>query len=96
MAEAAEEPGIATMGKRGQVVIPKEIREKLGLPERARFVVYGRGDVIVLKRLELPDIEDEWEEIFEAVDEKDLGLSDADVREEVEAARRDPGDGGSD
>lgn len=88
MTEAADEPGIATMGKRGQVVIPKHLRDELDLPERTRFVVYGRGDVIVLKRLELPDIEEEWEEIFEAVDEKDLDLSEEDVRTEVEAARR--------
>lgn len=88
MAEAADEPGITTMGKRGQVVIPKHLREELGLPERARFVVYGRGDVIVLKRLEIPDIEDEWEEIFEAIDEKGLSLSEEEIAEEIQALRR--------
>lgn len=94
MAEAGEEPGIATMGKRGQVVIPKHLRDRLDLPERTRFAVYGRGDVIVLKRLELPDIEEEWEEIFEAVDAKALDLSEDDIRDEIQAARekrRDPG-----
>lgn len=87
MSEAADDPEIATMGKRGQVVIPKRFRERLGLSERSRFVVYGKGDVLVLKRLELPDLEEEWEEIFEMVDEKELGLSEADVREEVQAER---------
>lgn len=90
MTEAADDPEIATMGKRGQVVIPKQFRERLGLSERSRFVVYGKGDVIVLKRLELPDLEEEWEEIFEMVDEKELGLSEEDVREEVRAERDEP------
>ncbi len=86
--DTAEDPGITRMGKRGQVVIPKHLRESLDLPPRTRFVVYGRGDLIVLKRLQLPDLEEEWEEIFAAVEGKELDLSDDDVRREVEAARR--------
>lgn len=87
MTEVADEPEIATMGKRGQVVIPKQFRDRLGLSERSRFIVYGKGDVIVLKRLELPDLENEWEEIFETVDEKDRDVSEEDIREEVQAER---------
>ncbi len=88
MAEGVDEPEIATMGKRGQVVIPKQFRDCLGLSERSRFVVYGKGDVIVLKRLELPDLEKEWEEIFQIIEEKDVDLSEEDIREEIQAQRR--------
>jgi AbrB family looped-hinge helix DNA binding protein len=87
MAETADEPEIATMGKRGQVVIPKRFREQLGLSERSRFVVYGQGDVIVLKRLDLPDLEEEWDEVFRVIDEKDLEISEEEIREEIQAER---------
>lgn len=96
MTEAVDEPEIATMGKRGQVVIPKQFRERLGLSERSRFVVYGKGDVIVFKRLELPDLEAEWEEIFEMVDEKELDLTEEEIREEVQAEREESRSEGSD
>lgn len=46
------------MSSRGQVVIPEEVRVQLGLEPGARFVVVGRGDVVVLKRLDAPRLDD--------------------------------------
>lgn len=42
------------MSSKGQVVIPEEIRENLGLKAGAQFVVVGRGDVVILKSIEAP------------------------------------------
>ena len=38
-----------TVGKKGQVTIPKEIREKFGLKEGERVVFEIRGDEIVMR-----------------------------------------------
>lgn len=41
----------STMTRKGQVTIPKEIRDKLGLTEGDRVFFVPRGDEIVLKVL---------------------------------------------
>ncbi len=43
---------------RGQVVIPEEIRNRLGLEAGEQFVVIGEGDVVVLKTLKPPKLEE--------------------------------------
>ncbi len=50
------ETQITTMSTKGQVVIPEEVREDLGLREGTKFAVYSRkeADAILLKRLDLP------------------------------------------
>jgi AbrB family looped-hinge helix DNA binding protein len=44
------------MSSKGQVVIPEEIRERLGLREGAQFVVVGDKDVVILKSLAAPSM----------------------------------------
>lgn len=43
-----------TLSSKGQVVIPEEIRSRLGLRTGAQFVVVADRDVVILKRLEPP------------------------------------------
>lgn len=42
------------MSSKGQVVIPEEIRQRLGLKEGAQFVVVGDRDVVILKSISPP------------------------------------------
>ena len=44
------------LSSRGQVVIPEEVRERLGLEEGAEFVVVGDNDTVVLKRIQPPNL----------------------------------------
>jgi AbrB family looped-hinge helix DNA binding protein len=46
------------MSSKGQVVIPEEIRIKLGLETGAQFVVIGERDVVILKILSPPAMSD--------------------------------------
>ncbi|MBX3175284.1 MAG: AbrB/MazE/SpoVT family DNA-binding domain-containing protein [Gemmatimonadaceae bacterium] len=46
-----------TLSSKGQVVIPEEIRERLGLRAGARFVVVAEKDVVIFKVLEPPALE---------------------------------------
>ena len=43
-----------TLSSKGQVVIPEEIRVRLGLKAGAQFVVVGDRDVVIFKVLEPP------------------------------------------
>lgn len=42
------------LSSKGQVVIPEDVRNALGLEPGAQFVVMGDGDVVILKRIETP------------------------------------------
>jgi AbrB family looped-hinge helix DNA binding protein len=46
------------LSSRGQVVIPEEIRNALGLSEGDQFVVIGEGDAVILKVITPPKIGD--------------------------------------
>lgn len=48
-------PSTTKLSSRGQVVIPEEIRTRLGLEPGDQFVVVGEGNVVVLKTLEPPN-----------------------------------------
>jgi AbrB family looped-hinge helix DNA binding protein len=49
---------ITTVSQKGQVVIPQDIREKLGVKEGMKFAVYGSDGMIILKRLNIPTVKD--------------------------------------
>jgi AbrB family looped-hinge helix DNA binding protein len=46
------------LSSKGQVVIPEEIRNDLGLSEGDQFVVIGEGDSVILKTITPPKIEE--------------------------------------
>ena len=49
---------ITTTSPKGQVVIPQGIREQLRIESGTKFAVYGRGDTIIFRRIELPKVKD--------------------------------------
>lgn len=63
-----EKPDVTVVSGKGQVVIPQNIRERLGIGPKTKLLVYGYQDAIVMKKLEIPDVTRELEEIFKKVD----------------------------
>ena len=49
---------ITSLSSRGQVVIPQEIRNKLNLEDGEKFIVVGKGDTIILKKIKMPSFND--------------------------------------
>ena len=47
-------PATTRMSSKGQVVIPEEIRDRLGLTAGTQFVVIGDNGVVILKTLAPP------------------------------------------
>jgi AbrB family looped-hinge helix DNA binding protein len=46
------------MSSKGQVVIPEEIRDRLGLRSGTQFVVVGERDVVILKAISAPSMKE--------------------------------------
>ena len=83
-------PGIATtkMSSKGQIVIPEEIRNRLKLKTGAQFVVLGDNDVVVLKKISPPAIEEFEELIMEARKKgSKAGLRKSDIKAAITKVR---------
>jgi AbrB family looped-hinge helix DNA binding protein len=50
------EAATTKLSSKGLVVIPEEIRDRLGLKPGAQFVVLGDRDVVILKVIQTPDM----------------------------------------
>jgi AbrB family looped-hinge helix DNA binding protein len=44
-------PATTKMSSKGQIVIPENIRDRLGLKPGEQFVVVGEDDVVILKKI---------------------------------------------
>jgi len=64
------EQEVTVIGERGQVVIPKDMRMKLGLGPKTRLLVVRKGDVVIMKKLDLEQERRELESIFRRVDKR--------------------------
>jgi AbrB family looped-hinge helix DNA binding protein len=81
-------PATTKLSSRGQVVIPEEIRTRLGLEAGVRFVVVGEGDVVVLKALKPPRPE-EFKKLLDQVQEaaRKVGITPEDVERALQEVR---------
>lgn len=50
--------GTTRMSSKGQVVIPEEIREQLGLRSGTQFVVVAQRDVVILRAISPPSMDE--------------------------------------
>jgi AbrB family looped-hinge helix DNA binding protein len=77
------------LSSRGQVVIPEEIRSRLGLETGVQFVVIGEGDVVILKAIHPPDMS-EFDTVVERARKaaRKAGLKRSDVADAIERVRR--------
>lgn len=76
------------MSSKGQVVIPESIRKRLDLKEGAQFLVVGDADVVILKMVTPPDM-NEFEALIKQArrQAREAGLKPADVKSAVAKAR---------
>jgi len=72
------------MSSKGQVVIPENIRKQLNLKEGAQFVVLGEKDVVILKNITPPSM-DEFDELIVKARKsaKKAGLKQSDVEDAI-------------
>ncbi len=80
---------LTRLSSKGQIVIPQHIREALSLKEGEAFVIVGKDDTILLKKLSIPS----KKELFESVHSwgvkfaKRKGFKEEKLQEQIERAR---------
>ena len=81
-------PATTKLSSKGQVVIPEEIRNRLGLQPGAQFVVVGEGDVVVLKAIKPPKMADFRRLLSKAQESAEaVGLKPEDVEQAIREVR---------
>ena len=82
------ETEMTRVSSRGQVVIPGLIRQKLGLRDGSRLIVFGEGDTIILKKVGFASAQDKKEALSSIRRKvKNLRVTREDVSGEVRAVR---------
>ena len=79
---------LTRMSSKGQIVIPKALRELLGIKEGEVFALFGEDDTIIMKRVDLPTGE-ELEALLRwgADHARKKGIKRRDVQKAIEAER---------
>lgn len=83
------ETDLVKVSPRGQVVIPKDLRDLLGLKGGDRLLARADGDVIMLKKVEIPELQEGWERIFRQSEKlaKEKGIGEVDVERIIHSRR---------
>lgn len=81
-------PATTKMSSRGQVVIPEEIRDRLGLKAGSQFVVVGENDTVILKAISPPSMDEFDNLIAEARRQsRRAGMKRSDITSAIAKAR---------
>jgi len=76
------------MSSKGQVVIPENVRKKLGLKAGSQFIVVGDKDVVILKFISPPSMTEFDQLVTKAREQaKEAGLKQSDITEFVAQVR---------
>ena len=77
------------MSSKGQIVIPEEVRNKLGLKTGDRFYVMGEDDVVILKTLSTPSM-DEFDDLIKRARKqaRTAGMKRSDIQSAIDKVRK--------
>lgn len=80
---------ITAVSSKGQVVLPKAIRDKLNLSAGSKLMVFSDGDNILLKPIVQPDIS-EFRGMMDAAQQwaDEVGMQESDISEAIASVRR--------
>ena len=77
------------MSSKGQIVIPEDIRKRLGLKPGAQFIVVGQNDVVILKTITQPSMT-EFDQLIseERKQAKKAGMKKTDITSAIQKVRK--------
>ena len=80
---------LITMSSKGQIVIPKDLREELGFGKGISFAVFGKDDTLILKKVNVPSAREAFEKIhkFGVEFARKRGLKESDVEKIIHKGR---------
>ena len=79
---------ITAVSSKGQVVLPKAIRDKLNIVPGIKLMVFSDGNSILLKPIPEPDIS-EFRELMDAASSwaSDVGMPEEDITSAIQSVR---------
>ena len=78
-------PEVTTVTSKGQITIPSQLRKQFGLEQGVKLMVVPTDYGLVLKKLELPSVEEFQQRVDERAETVDLSMEE--VTELVNEAR---------
>jgi len=77
------------MSSKGQIVIPEEVRNRLGLKTGDKFLVMGEKDVVILKTIATPSL-NEFDGLIKTARKqaKEAGLKRSNIAKAIIKARK--------
>ena len=84
-----EQPEIAVVGTKGQIVIPQRLRKELKITSKTKVAVYRKGNKIVVAKLEVPPLREELKDLFNEIDKQQKGkkISEKEILREIQSYR---------
>jgi len=82
---SVDDPEMATVTSKGQITIPSRLREEFGLEQGTKLMVVPTEYGLVLKKIDLPSVEEFQSRVAERAEETDLSL--AEITDLVHDAR---------
>ncbi|MHB1907602.1 MAG: AbrB/MazE/SpoVT family DNA-binding domain-containing protein [Nitrososphaerales archaeon] len=68
--QSEQEPEIATVGQKGQIVIPQDLRKKLKITPKTKLLVYRRKDKLIISRLKVESLTEDLKNLFKEIDKE--------------------------
>ena len=80
---------VTALSSKGQVVLPKNIREALALMPGSRLMVFSDGDNILLKPIKQPDMT-EFSNLMDGAKKwaENVGMTEDDISDAIKAVRK--------
>ena len=82
---STDDPEVTTVTSKGQITIPSRLRKQFGLEQGTKLMVVPTDYGLMLKKLELPSIEEFQQRVEERAETVDLSMEE--VNELVHDAR---------
>ena len=75
---STDDPEITTVTSKGQITIPSRLRKQFGLEKGTKLMVVPTDYGLVLKKLELPSVEEFQQRVEERAETVDLSMDEID------------------
>lgn len=74
---ASDEPEVTTVTSKGQITIPSSLREEFGLEQGTKLMVVPTEYGLVLKKVDLPSVEEFQQRVQQRAETVDISLEEA-------------------
>lgn len=81
---------LTRISEKGQIVIPASMRREMGIEKSDQFLIFGSGDIIILKKIEKQEIKKAFDEIAAPLRKavKESGFTKEDLKQAIKDVRK--------